>query len=98
MNKQHILANLINTNTLRVGSRVDAQFHKSASADKRNSEDRDKRSQNGQFGSVQGTVASIKEVSTGLQVFVAKDEGGYGSLTTNQIMRKLVVNGTEVML
>jgi hypothetical protein len=101
MNKQHILASLINTNTLRVGSTVKCQFHKSASAELRNHTDRQERSPNGQFASIAGEVTSIKDVSTGTQVMIRRTDGHdrpFGSLTTNQVIRSLSVDGTEVML
>jgi hypothetical protein len=100
MNK-HILAALVNSNALRVGSKVECQFHKSASADLRSYEDRDKRSGNGQFASIAGEVTSIKDVSTGTQVMIRRTDGHdrpFGSLTTNQVIRSLSVDGTEVML
>jgi hypothetical protein len=101
MNKQHILEALVNSAALTAGDSVKALFHKSASADLRSYEDRDKRSENGQFASIAGKVANIKQTSTGLQIIVARTDGHdkpFGSLTTNQVIRSLVVNGTEVML
>jgi len=86
--------------SIKVGSKVEALFHKSASADKRNSADRDKRSTNGQFDSLEGIVTAVKEVSTGIQVIVKRTDGDpkpYGSLTSNQKITKLVVNG-EVLV
>lgn len=91
---KNILASIV------VGSKVEALFHKSASADLRSFADREKRSENGQFDSIKGIVTAVKEVSTGTQVIIKRTDGDpkpYGSLTTNQTMRKLVVNG-EVLV
>ena len=82
--------------SLTSGDAIEALFHKSASADKRNAEDREKRSENGQFASIRGKVATVKQTSTGLQVIILKEEGGYGSLTSNQVITKLVINGVLV--
>jgi hypothetical protein len=85
---------------IKVGSSVEALFHRSASADLRNAKDRDERSKNGQFDSIKGVVTSVKEVSTGIQVCIKRTDGDakpYGSLTSNQKITKLVVNG-EVLV
>ena len=99
--KQHILAALTDAAALTTGDTVKAVFHKSASADLRSYADRQMRSENGQFASIAGKVASIKQTSTGLQLIILRTDGHdkpYGSLTTNQVIRSLEVNGTSVML
>lgn len=86
--------------TIKVGSLVEALFHKSADADKRNAADRDKRSANGQFASIKGQVTAVKETETGIQVIVRRTDGHdkpFGSLTSNQTITKLVVNGEALI-
>jgi hypothetical protein len=85
---------------LKQGDVVKAYFHKFASSDKRNSEDREKRSTNGQFDSMTGEVNAVKETSTGIQVIVRRTDGSpkpYGSLTSNQTFKSLIVNGVQVI-
>lgn len=99
--KNNTLQTLVTESIIRKGVKIEALFHKSASADKRNATDREKRSTCGQFASIAGEVADIKEVSTGLQIMIRRTDGGekpYGSLTSNQTLRRLVVSGTEVLL
>ena len=99
--KQNILQALVDGAALSAGDTVKAVFHKSASAELRSYADRQMRSENGQFASIAGKVANIKQTSTGLQVIIMRNDGHekpYGSLTSNQTITKLVVNGIEVML
>ena len=99
--KQHILQALVDGAALMSGDKVKALYHKSSDPDKRNSVDREKRSTCGQFASIQGRVSTIKQTSTGLQVMIARTDGHekpFGSLTSNQVIRSLEVNGIEVML
>ena len=94
------LETLVRDNVIRKGTVISALYHKSASADLRSYEDRDKRSENGRFASIAGEVTDVKTVSTGIQVIIKRTDGEkpYGSLTSNQTLRRLVVSGTEVML
>ena len=94
------LETLVRDNVIRKGVIINALYHKSASADLRSYSDRDKRSENGQFASIAGEVTDIKTVSTGIQVIIRRTDGEkpFGSLTSNQTLRRLVVGTTEVML
>jgi hypothetical protein len=98
--KNNTLETLVAQSIIRKGVAIKALFHKSASADLRSHADRQMRSENGQFASIAGEVSDIKQTSTGLQVIIRRTDGEkpYGSLTSNQTLRHLVVNATEVML
>ena len=77
--------------------RISATFRRNADPSKRNAEDRAKRSQNGQFDSLEGIVADIKWLGDGgVQVIIKKDSGGYGSLTSKQEIFKIVHNDKEI--
>jgi hypothetical protein len=94
------LETLVTQAVIRKGVMINALYHKSADASKRNAIDREMRSCNGQFASIAGEVTDVKTTSTGIQVIIRRTDGEkpYGSLTSNQTLRRLVVGTTEVML
>ncbi len=80
------------------GDQIAAVFRRSADLSKRNAKDREKRSQNGQFDSLSGIVATVKWLDNGgVQIIVRKDDGGYGSLTTSQEVFSLSHKGQEIL-
>ena len=95
-NQNHILWAIANSTFS--GDQIAATFRRNADLSKRNAKDREKRSQNGQFDSLEGVVATVKWLANdGVQVIVKKKDGSYGSLTTNQEIFSLSHKGQEIL-
>jgi hypothetical protein len=95
-NTNHILWAIANSTFS--GDQIAATFRRNADPSKRNAEDRQKRSKNGQFDSLEGVVATVKWLKDdGVQVIVKKKDGSYGSLTTSQEIFSLSHKGQEIL-